>query len=734
MTEKINRREFLKVVGLGAATTTILTGCGPASRHVARQPYFDMPEYTLPGKSTYFATTCRECPAGCGLVVRTVEGRAVKIEGNPNHPISRGRTCPRGQATLQGLYNPDRIEGPGKQAERGMGSFEPLVWDDAIQVVKDALTKNKPEEIAFLMGLESDHLFALVQEIALALGADAPLRFGALGMVEGRNTMMEAARIIFGERNIPTFDIEQAEVTFSFGANFSEAWLSPVSYTHAYGVMRQGHPGQRGYLVQFEARMSQTAAIADEWIPIVPGTEGLVAQALGYLVAELNGGAIPNVFAEVDVPVVAEASGITEDELRRLAGIFAGAQRRVAIPGGLALGHTNGLDTAKAIFALNAVADNLGKPGGLFFTPAPPVHEDLNPGISSFGDLGILAQKMNRGEIKALFIHGANPAYELPQALGFANALENVPLVISFASFPDETAQLADYVLPDHTGLESWGYQRTASGGDRLVISGAQPVVVPLHDTRATADVLLAAVQMAGGSLAQAVSAADEVEYLQNAVGKLIGQPGIYPAFEINTFWSRWQQYGGWWGAEPGLPAPSAAKAAENLQKQNLVIDPPAFSGEEERYEFHLVAYPAPNLGDGRGANRPWLQETPDPMTTVMWGSWVEINPQTAHHLGLKDDDVVKITSPVGEVEAVVYLYPAIRPDTIAIPIGQGHTALGRYAEGRGCNPIALLDLKLTQSGDLAHAATRVRIQRTGRHYKLARMESRAGVYGEGHG
>src|SRR5512137_540075 len=132
MTHSISRRNFLKVagaVGTGATATAILTGCGPASRYVKRQPYADMPEYTLTGKSTFFATTCGECSAGCGLIARTTEGRVHKVEGNPAHPVSRGATCSRGQCTIQGVYNPDRNTGPVRQSKRGSGQYETLDWD-----------------------------------------------------------------------------------------------------------------------------------------------------------------------------------------------------------------------------------------------------------------------------------------------------------------------------------------------------------------------------------------------------------------------------------------------------------------------------------------------------------------------------------------------------------------------------------------------------------------------------
>ena len=288
MSDPISRREFLKITGLGTGVAAVLTGCGPASRYVKRQPYSDMPEYTMTGKSTYFATTCGECSAGCGLIVRTMEGRAHKVEGNPQHPVNHGGTCSRGQATLQGLYNPDRIKAPGKRASRASTEFSPLEWEAAIGLVKDALQNTQSNEIAFLMGLFPDHLYDLVQLISNGLGGANVLGYGTLGEFEARVTLIEASKNLLGVAKIPYFDLANTDVVFSFGANFVETWLSPVAYADSYGVMRQGHTGRRGYFVQFEERMSQTAASGDEWFPINPGSAALLAQGLGFLVAELK--------------------------------------------------------------------------------------------------------------------------------------------------------------------------------------------------------------------------------------------------------------------------------------------------------------------------------------------------------------------------------------------------------------------------------------------------------------
>ncbi len=724
MSDRLNRREFLKLASLGAGATAVLTGCGPAARYVKRQPYSEMPEYTLTGQDTYFATTCGECPAGCGLLVRTMEGRAHKVEGNPAHPVSHGNTCARGQATLQGLYNPDRFQGPLRQSGRGSGNFEKMDWPAAVAAVQEAFQKYQPGQIAFVLGLFPDHLFDLVSLLAKGLGGAEVRRYSALGELEGRVTLMDAAQKLFGAAKIPYFDIQRAEVTFSFGANFSETWLSPVAYAYDYGVMRRGYPGQRGYLVQFEPRMSQTAANADEWFPIRPGSEAILAQALASQVARLTGG-VPAALAQVDLQAASDASGVPVSEIERLARIFRETSRRVAIPGGSALGTANGTAAAQAILQLNAQVDNLGKEGGVFLMPDLPLYPEIDGRPSTAAEMQGLAERLAAGQVKALFIHGANPVYDLPKAYGFDQALQKAELVVSFAHFPDETAQLADYVFPAPTPLEAWGYQKVLTGSNRMAVSALQPVVVPLHDTKPTADVLLGAVQAVGGALAQALPFSDEVDFLQQAVAGLSDQGGVFAAPDAVNFWPLWLQHGGWWKAEPGLMAPAATGSLDQAM---------AGAGEAlSEGEFFLLPFPHPHLADGSQANRPTLQETPDPTTTVMWNTWVEINPETAKELGLHDDDVVRITSPAGEIAVSVYLYPAIRPDTIAIPLGQGHTAYGRYAQGRGAKVLDLLSVLHNQTGNLAFMSGRVKVAATGQRQVLSRYESKAGVYGNHH-
>lgn len=729
MSDSISRRDFLKLASAGAATTAVLTGCGPASRYVRREPYTKMPEYTYNGLSTYYATTCRECSAGCGLVVRTMQGRALKVEGNKNNPVNLGKTCARGQVTLQGMYNPDRLQNPGKHTRganafssaKGNG-FQEITWTEAVNVVAQALSKNGPDESAFLLGMVPDHIYDLVADLSKAQGGPAPVRFGALGMFEARNTLLQAASGSFGGAVLPFFDLASADVVFSFGANFLETWLSPVAQTRDFATFRQGPGRQRGYFVQFEPRMSQTGAKADEWIAIKPGAEAQVVLAIGRLVAETRGLSLPPAFSNADIQAAAAAADIDTDRLQHLADRFANAGRALAIPGGTALGQSNGLQIAEAVLALNALAGNLGKDGGVFLSPIAPLADEYHR-PASMQEMADFVARLKSGAVKTLFVHGVNPIFELPKSLGFAEALAKVPQVISFATFPDETAMQADYVLPDHHGLESWGYQQVATGVNSSVLSGAQPVVAPFFNTKATADVLLAAAGQMGGGLAAALPFKDEVEYIQSKLSKLVTESdGFFSAPEINTFTASFQQYGGWWKKGNQQAAPSDA----DVLNRTLTTSQGEFDGDGD---FFFVPFVSPILAEA-GANKPWLQEVADPTTTVMWNTWVEINPATATKLGIDSNDVVRITSPAGQVEASVYKYPAIRLDTIAMPFGQGHAAYGQFAEKRGVNPADLLSQKLNEAGDLAFGSMRVRIEKTGRTRPLSRLESALGVYG----
>jgi anaerobic selenocysteine-containing dehydrogenase len=714
MPDTLTRRDFLRIGALTAASA-VVSGCTlNLQRTEYLESYVKPPEAALPGENLWYATTCRQCSAGCGVIVRVSNGRALKVEGNPLHPVNGGKLCARGQAALQELYDPDRLPGAVRQAGRGSRAFTPLSWEEALGLLAQRLQEADPAQVAFLGGNLASHLVDIVGRFLQAVGGRPLLHYTLGDELEGRSSLVQFSKTFLGTPALPYFDIANAGVIFSFGANFLETWLSPVHYSRAYSRLRRGELGQRGYLVQFEPRMSSTAACADEWVPIHPGTEGLVALALARVIADTSGGASP---AEVDLDEVAAASGVAVAELERLGRILASAARPLAIPGAGLTAHHNASAALAAIHSLNGTLGRVGQPGGVYLPPAGWPGVGTLP-LSSFADIQALTADMAAGRLQVLFIHGSNPLFELPQSADFSSALSRVPLVVCFSPVVDETAARADLVLPDHTNLESWGYH-VPPLADRTAVSGLQPVVPALHDTRATADVFLALAQALGGAVAQALPWSNEVDYLKEVTANWRD-----PALSVEGSWSAWRRQGGRWSenAELGPPAAAAAPAG-------LVVPAPTFGAEAE-YPFHLHLFPSITLFDGRGANKAWLQETPDPMTTVAWQTWVEVHPEAAQNAGISDGDLVRVVSPAGEVEAIACISPGIHPGVVALPVGRGHEHGGRYATwGHGSNPMRLLPAEVVrESGALAWGTTRVRLEHTGRRRALARLESPEGA------
>ena len=723
MSPKLTRRGFLKAGALAAATT-VVSGCTVNLQQVEYlQSYVRPPEDTLPGENVWYASTCRQCPAGCGIVARVSNGRPRKIEGNPLHPLNRGKLCARGQASLQELYDPDRLQNAVKQINgRGSAQFDPIYWEEALQTLGAAISEADPGRVAFLGGNVSSHLGWVATRFLEALGAAPPISYTLGDQIEGNAPLTEASQVLFGVPQLPIYDIGLSDVVFSFGANLLETWLSPVSYSRAYSQMRRGDLGKRGYLVQFETRYSSTAVSADEWICVKPGTEGLVALALGRIIAERSParGAADSLYERVSVPEMSEISGVPVEELERLARIFSDVARPVAVAGGALGAYENTISATKAVQTLNVMMERLGKPGGVFLPPV--IDADAFPSISpsTFNETYKLIENMKAGLVQILLIHGANPVFDMPQATEFVKALSNVSLVVSFNSAVDETAEWSDMILPDHTNLEGWGYQ-VAPHADRRIVSGQQPVMRPLYDTRATVDVLFALAQDLGGKVGEVLPWRNEVEFLKEVTA-------VQP---LRTLWTIWRQRGGWWAEEAEWTAP----LPEAVFKEPLIPAPPTFQGDQVEYPLYHSPYLSMGVYDGRGANKSWLQELPDPMTTVTWQTWVEMNSETARGMGVEDGDVVRVISPGSEVEALIYVYPGIGEGVVAMPLGRGHQQYGRYARGRGSNPANLIvPVKEGEIVEFASGATRVRVEPTGRRSSLARLEDPEGVeYVRGH-
>ena len=683
MSEGLGRRGFLKVVGVSGAGAAV-GGCSTGD--VERlMPYVTPPEEITPGVATWYATACQECSAGCGVWVRTREGRAVKLEGNPSHPVSGGALCSRGHSALQDLYNPDRIRTPMRRAGDG---FEAITWDEA-EAALTAQLQGAAGNVLFIHGHQGPSMSALTAELLSALGGRSVQHEAG-----GDAPLAEAARIAFGVAGSPRYDIDRSRLLFSFGADFLGPWISQVEHGRQFSAMSHADErGAKGRLVHIGPRLSLTGQNADEWVPINPGSEAALALGMARIIADAGGSAGPyaTLLASYDTAVAAEATGIPAETIAALATRFATEGPSLALGPGVQ-GHHRGATAANlAVLVLNAVAGNVGR--------------TVHPGARSEASGTRLNAALLGAAGGVVMVHGTNPAYSLAPAAGFEDAYAAASYRIAFTNMMDETAALSDLVLPDRHFLESWGDMEAADGTQSIV----QPVMelpAEFTDSRQAGDVLLAA----AARLGQPLSGTNMLEYVQARWEAHHAQSGA-----AGTFTEFWRE-----ALRSGVAASAEQPTTATLQSPDtaLSFQAPAIDGDGE---FFLTVYPDPRLADGRGANRPWLQELPDPVSKMMWQTWIEMHPDAAHERGLKEGDVVRLTSPHGTLEAPVWLYAGIRPDTVGVPTGNGHTSFGRWGTDQGVNPMTLLpgDPEVP-SGAALLMATRVDLEPTGEWQKLA--------------
>ena len=639
-----NRRDFLKLMGFSMAGS-LLASCVqmPVEKAI---PFLIKPEEVTPGVANWYATTCGACPAACPLVVKVRDGRPIKIEGNELSPLSKGGACAVGLASLLSLYDDQRLRQPilnGKDAS----------WDEVDNFVKTGLQSQAAGKIVLLSGtLASPTTRALIAEWSKVYPGSEHVMFDAVSLAAVRL----ASEKSFGVKALPHYRFDLAKEIVAFNADFLGTWISPVEFTKAYSKNRL--PGERmSHHVHFESRMSITGANADVRWPIAPSEEKAILAALLKSVATKAGQSV----SIASLPHTVEPK-IIQDSAERL---WSHRGSSLVVSG------TNDVATQMLVNSLNSLLGNIGKTVDLD-----------NPSNQKQGDdesMSRLLKSMDRGEVKALILHGVNPAYDWKDAAAFANGLKKVPLIVSMSDRLDETSGLAHVVAPDHHYLESWGDAEPVAG----LVSFQQPTIRSLFETRQAEDSLL---KWMGRT-------EDFYSYLQESFKK------NYP----NASWDRSVHDG-----VLSLPAKDAS------DKNLVVVAPEIKQDPMSEGAYQLDLYEKVGLRDGRHANNPWLQELPDPVTKVTWDNYASVAPKTAKALGLEDGDLVQLKNASGSMEIPVLVQPGQDRRTISVALGYGRTRCGKVGEKVGVNAYPFL----------SSAVSGVVVQKLGKKIEFARTQT----------
>ncbi len=593
---KLSRRTFLRLSGAGALGAS-LSGLGARPR-LLRALTSDEQVAAQEREEAWRPTICQQCPAGCGILVRVVDGRAVKIEGNPLHPINGGKICPKAQAGLQVLYDPDRIKGPMRRAgTRGEGRWEQVSWDEAIDEVVGKLAELRSEgqahSVVFLTGRALGQMDGLLQRFCDAYGTPNRVTHNSISA----SATQLAHWLSQGQRDFLGYDWEHTHYLLSFGVSLLEAWRPTVRNAKAYGYMRRGRAQERLRMVQVDTRYSITAAKADEWVPIRPGTDGALALGIAHVIIseDLYDEAFVSertfgfddwtgedgaqhmgfktlVLRDYTLSQVEAITGVPAETITRIAREFATTRPAVALGDrGISM-WSNGLFNQMAVHALNALVGSVDASGGVLtqrevpFLPWPELAPD---GVADEGrartriDYGgtrryplaqdvyqQLPESIAREDpypVNALFLYYTNPLFSSPDVRRFHEAFEKVPFIVGFSPFLDDSTANADLILPDHSYLERLQDVTPPPGLGFPVVGLAQPVVAQLYDTRGTGDVLLEVARRLGEPVSQSFPWSSFAEVVQYRVAGLwYSETGDITTTEFAFFWEEFSRRSVW--------------------------------------------------------------------------------------------------------------------------------------------------------------------------------------------
>ena len=678
----LGRRSFLQAGGLSLAAAA-LSGCQkPFEKAI---PYLIQPEEIVPGVANWYASTCGGCPASCGILARTREGRPVKLEGNDLDTRTGGGLCAVGQATVWSLYDSERLKGP-------VAGGKAVSWDEADKLIWEKLLEldRAGKEIRLLTGTIVSP--AASRAVETFLSSFSKARHVSYDPVSA-SAIREAYRITHGRAMLPSYRFDRAALIVSFDADFLGTWLSPVEFTHQYTSGRRLGDGNTAMSrhVQLESRLSLTGANADQRICIATSDQFPALLRLAGQLARLAG-------AESDSQLFPDEAGPADDRLR---GTLAELAGQLWAARGKSLVACGSNETRVQLLAAY-INHLLGGEGNTLDLERPSAcRQGDEAGLAGF------IEDMNAGKVGALIVWGVNPAYSYPEVELFTDAMKRVELTVSLNGWKDETAELADCLCPDHHYLEAWGDSEPSPGCYTL----RQPAIRPLFDTRHAVESLLA---WTGRKV-------EAYDYLRDFWREQVfPKQSEFPDFE--KFWESVLRNGVCRvsGETAAGIAPAGFSREAFSQALQSCLDS-GISATEADSGIQLDLYQPVSMQDGSCANIPWLQELPDPISKVTWDNVALLAPSTASGLGLRDGDIVRVSRGTVQIELPVALQPGQHERVVSIALGYGRTRAGRAGSVVGVNAYRLVEL---DQGTFRYSGARVLLEPAGGRVELARTQT----------
>ena len=627
----LNRRQFLEAAGFSLSLAA-MSGCGRAPVETTL-PFPVPPEGSIPGCLQYYASTCTGCAAACGLLIGTRDGRPIKMEGLPEHPLSTGGLCAVGQALPIGLYDSHRLNGP-------LRAGKPAKWEAVDKEIIQSLKQVKARRQLVVFVTPTITSPTLLANIDAFLGQYENSKHVVFDAVSS-SAILDAHEQTHAARVLPHYRFDRAQVVVSFGADFLGTWISPVEFTAAWCSQRvpsQQSP-QMSYHVQFESRMSLTGSNADRRLAIHPAEQALLVARLADTLATMSGTPMQERLA----PNVAESH---EDVISDVA-------QRLWDAKGKSLVVSDSQEVAVQRH-VNFINHLLGNYEATLELQRPSRQRQGND-----RDVEQLVADVKAGQVGALLVADVDLLHDLPKNQALANAVGQIPLTVSFSQREDEFAAIAKYVCPDHHALESWSDAEATSG----LIGLVQPTIRPLRDTRA----VLESLAMWAGLPRTAHEAVQGYWEKEVFPRRQSAAPSQFVDF--------WEQ--------------ALLEGFVEVRPEDALVgafDPgglqPTVPGSNSD-DFALVLYNKVAMPDSRHAHNPWLQELPDPVTKATWGNYVCVSPNAAAKLGLADGDVVTVTIGTDgpHIELPALVQPGQHDGVLAIALAYGCQGTDRFAK-----------------------------------------------------